>query len=205
MPGISDPGRDLVVAARAAGVPVEVLPGPSAFVCAAVLSGFDLGALTFRGFVPRAAGERERAFSEALSSGATTTWYEAPGRIGASLRTLEALAPGARVFVARELTKLHEEQLAGTPAQILAGLAPQPRGEFVLVVAADPAAAAAAQRAQVTGFDLDAELDRALEAGASVAAVARDLARRGLGARAELYRRASDRQAARGRPAERQA
>lgn len=189
-PGISDPGRELVAAAREAGVAVEVLPGPCAFVSAAVLSGFDLGRLTFGGFVPRATGERERVLREAVASGATTAWYEAPGRIVATLRALEAFAPGAPVFIARELSKLHEQQLAGTPAQVLAGLANPPRGEFVLVlgalsVPAVPAAPAAG--------DVDAELDRALAAGASVAAAARDLARRGYGSRADLYRRASSR------------
>jgi len=191
MPGISDPGRDLVAAAREAGISIEVLPGPSAFVCAAVLSGFDLSRLTFCGFVPRAAGERERAFRSALASGTTTAWYEAPARIAASLRTLEAVAPEAAVFLARELTKLHEEQLAGTPGQVLAALATPPRGEFVLVVAASRVPEpGAVERA---GLDLDAELDRALAGGASVASAARDLARRGLGSRAELYRRASER------------
>jgi len=191
MPGISDPGRDLVAAAREAGISIEVLPGPSAFVCAAVLSGFDLSRLTFCGFVPRAAGERERAFRSALASGTTTAWYEAPARIAASLRTLEAVAPEAAIFLARELTKLHEEQLAGTPGQVLAALATPPRGEFVLVVAASRVPEpGAVERA---GFDLDAELDRALAGGASVASAARDLARRGLGSRAELYRRASER------------
>lgn len=194
MPGISDPGRDLVAAARAAGIAIEVLPGPSAFVCAAVLSGFDLSRLTFCGFLPRAAGERERAFRSALGSGATTAWYEAPARIAASLRSLATVEPAAQVFIARELTKLHEEQLAGTPAEVLAALADPPRGEFVLVVAADPFAA----KREVPGppVDLDAELDRALAAGASVALAARELARRGLGTRAELYRRASDRRKA---------
>ncbi len=192
MPGISDPGRELVAAARAAGIAVEVLPGPSAFICAAVLSGFDLRRLTFCGFVPRAAGEREAAFRGGLASGATTAWYEAPARIAATLRTLERVAPDAAIFVARELTKLHEEQLAGTPGQVLAALATPPRGEFVLVVAPDPRSQepTAGERA---GFDIDAELDRALAGGASVASAARDLARRGLGSRADLYRRASER------------
>lgn len=91
------------------------------------------------------------------------------------------------------MTKLHEEQLAGTPGDVLAALASPPRGEFVLVVAADAGGAALNVTGDGTAFDLDAELDRALAGGASVANAARDLARRGLGSRAELYRRASDR------------
>jgi 16S rRNA (cytidine1402-2'-O)-methyltransferase len=197
MPGISDPGRELVAAARTAGITVEVLPGACAFLCAAVLSGFDLTRLTFCGFVPRAAGERERALRGAIASGTTTAWYEAPARIEATLRSLEAVAPEAAIFIARELTKLHEEQLAGTPGQVRAALATPPRGEFVLVLAADRLGAARAARAEDAGeLDLDAELDRALAGGASVAVAARELARRGLGTRAELYRRASDRRKA---------
>jgi 16S rRNA (cytidine1402-2'-O)-methyltransferase len=195
MPGISDPGRELVAAARAAGVPVEVLPGPSAFVCAAVLSGFDLTPLTFMGFVPRAQGERERALRAALASGTTTAWYEAPARIVATLRSLEAISPRAGVFVARELTKLHEEQLAGTPSDVCAALPQPPRGEFVLVLAGDLSLAEEARPGRDV-IDLDAELDRLLADGASVAHAARELVRRGLGSRAELYRRAQGRRAA---------
>lgn len=195
MPAISDPGRDLVRAARAAGVPIEVLPGPSAFVCAAVLSGFDLDAFSFDGFVPRTKGERERRFRAALARGSTSVWYEAPSRIVATLRTLDEIAPSGQVFVARELTKLHEQQAAGTAAEVLALLPDPPRGEFVLVLAA----AAPAVAAQPSTDDVEREIDRALASGASVPDVARELARRGLGSRAELYRLASARRPGGGR------
>ena len=112
------------------------------------------------------------------------------------MRTLAALAPETPVFVARELTKLYEEQLAGTPAQVLAALGDPPRGEFVLVLSGSPGS----DRGPVTprpAVDLDAELDRVLAAGASVAGAARELARRGLGSRADLYRRACERRTGR--------
>jgi 16S rRNA (cytidine1402-2'-O)-methyltransferase len=195
MPAISDPGRDLIRAARAAGIAIEVLPGPTAFVCAAVLSGFDLDAFSFDGFVPRTKGERERRFRAALSRGSTSVWYEAPSRIAATLRTLDEIAPSAQVFVARELTKLHEQQAAGTAAEVLALLPDPPRGEFVLVLAAGVPAAAAPPDVD----DVEREIDRALAAGASVPDVARELARRGLGSRGDLYRLASARRPGGGR------
>jgi 16S rRNA (cytidine1402-2'-O)-methyltransferase len=195
MPAISDPGRELVRAARAAGVAVEVLPGPSAFICAAVLSGFDLGSFSFDGFVPRTKGDRERRLRAALEGGATSVWYEAPSRIAATLRTLDEIAPTAQVFVARELTKLHEQQVAGTAAEVLAALPDPPRGEIVLVLAGSPPAATAAP----SDDEVERQIDRALAAGASVPDVARELSRRGLGSRAELYRRASDRRPGGGR------
>jgi 16S rRNA (cytidine1402-2'-O)-methyltransferase len=193
-PGISDPGRDLVLAARAAGVAVEALPGPSAFVSAAVLSGFDLRGFSFEGFVPRAKGERERTLHAALERTAASVWYETPSRIVQTLEALASLAPERPVFVARELTKLYEQQLAGTPAGVLASLDRPVRGELVLVVSG-----AAPALLQPSQSDTDREIDRALAAGASVPQIARDLARRGFGARAELYRRASQRRATRER------
>jgi len=188
MPGISDPGQDLVRAARAEAIAVEVLPGASAFVCAAVLSGFDLRGFSFEGFVSRRKGERERAFSAALARVTASVWYEAPARIDATLETLASIAPDARVFVARELTKLHEQQISGTAAAVLAQLPQPPRGEFVLVIES-----VAPSIVEPEEGAIDREVDRALAAGASVPQIARDLARRGFGSRADLYRRASSR------------
>jgi len=184
MPAISDPGQALVAAAREAGVEVEVLPGASAFVCAAVLSGFELNGFSFEGFPPRAQGRRERAFRSAHASGHVTVWYEAPGRIFATLETLARIAPAGRVFLVRELTKFHEQQVLGTPAEVLAALAQPVRGEITLVLAPatkTPAVAAPPEAG------VDGEIDRMLAAGASVATVARELARLGFGSRAELY------------------
>ena len=86
MPGISDPGSELIAAARAAGTPVEVLPGPSAATAVALLSGFPLRRFTFEGFPPRTPATRRSHFAHALQSDATTIWYESPQRISAALR-----------------------------------------------------------------------------------------------------------------------
>ncbi|MBV8583101.1 MAG: 16S rRNA (cytidine(1402)-2'-O)-methyltransferase [Candidatus Eremiobacteraeota bacterium] len=198
-PGISDPGIELVRHARAAGVRVEVLPGPTAFVVAAVLSGFALERFAFEGFLPRTRRERRDAFTRALRSGIVTVWYEAPHRIAASLTELAELAPRTPIFLARELTKLHEQQARGTASEVLAALEKPVRGEIVLVlppstidVGVEPAAP--------TLDELDDAIDAALAAGSSIAAIAKSLAGKGLGERRELYARASARKRAKGRP-----
>jgi 16S rRNA (cytidine1402-2'-O)-methyltransferase len=186
-PGISDPGRELIVAARAAGVAIEVLPGTVAFVVAAVLSGFSLEGLVFGGFLPRAAGARASALQTALDSGATHAWYESPQRIIATLAALENLDPSANVFVARELTKRHEQQVAGTPSAVLTALERPVRGEIVLVLGPR------ATRTPSRSGDLDGAIDAALDAGLSVSATAKMLARERSENRAELYARVSAR------------
>jgi 16S rRNA (cytidine1402-2'-O)-methyltransferase len=185
MPGISDPGRELIVAARAAGIAVEVLPGPSAFVCAAVLSGFPLTGFSFEGFVPRRDGERRRVLGEALQRGHASVWYEAPTRIGATLDAIERLDPAAELFLARELSKHFEQQIFGPAAAIRAALPTPIRGEIALVIGPNleperPQSAPAAD-------DLASAIEAELASGASAADAAKRLARRFGSERAELY------------------
>jgi 16S rRNA (cytidine1402-2'-O)-methyltransferase len=188
MPGISDPGSALVRAARAAGIAIDVLPGPCAFVTAAVLSGFAYDELVFAGFVPRRIGERNAAFARALAAPGITAFYESPQRIVASLEALAAIAPGAQIFLARELTKKFEQHVAGRPDEALAALERPVRGEIVLVVAGQRDDGG---RAHVAGdlSALDAAIDEAIAAGASPAHAAKEIAKRGFGERAEIYRR----------------
>ena len=190
MPGISDPGVDLVRRAREAGVSLEVLPGPSAFVVAAVLSGFELNRFSFEGFPARKARERRTAFQRALASGSSTVWYEAPHRIVATLQELASLAPRTPVFLARELTKIHEQQLHGTASEVLAALERPVRGEIVFVLG--PMTIDAPQPAS-DADDLDRAIDEALAQGSAISAIAKTLAGRGLGKRREVYARASRR------------
>jgi 16S rRNA (cytidine1402-2'-O)-methyltransferase len=192
MPGISDPGTALVAAARAAGVRVEVLPGAVAFTCAAVLSGFDLRRFSFEGFVPRSGGERRAALARAAAAAAPSVWYESPQRIGATLAALAAAAPTVRVFLVRELTKKFEQQLAGTAAEVMAALPEPVRGEIAFVV---EGGAALADAAPAPSDDVDAAIDALLAEGATLSAIGRDLAARGLGERRALYARASSRKA----------
>ena len=199
MPGISDPGCALVAAARAAGIAVEVLPGPSALLGAAVLSGFDLRRFLFEGFVPRTQRDRREALSRALSGGITTIWYESPKRIHATLADLDELAPDAQVFVLREYTKLYEQQILGPPAAVAAGLELPVRGEIAFVLA--PLVRTSTPPAP-TQAEIDGRIDACLAQGRSVADIARSLAQAGCGDRRTLYARASERKsrARQGRP-----
>jgi 16S rRNA (cytidine1402-2'-O)-methyltransferase len=193
MPGISDPGIALVRAAREAGVTVDVLPGPCAFVSAAVLSGFAYDDLVFAGFVPRKVGERAASLTRALAPETVTAFYESPARIVDTLEALEALEPAATAFLLREYTKKFEQQIAGTPREILAALERPVRGEIVLVVCGMRERAV---RSRASASDVHAAIDAALAQGLSPAQAAKQLARAGLGDRAEIYRRIAARTAA---------
>ena len=191
MPGISDPGTALVAAARKAGVDVEVLPGPSASLGVAVLSGFPLDRFSFEGFPPRAAAARRAAFSAALQRGVTTLWYESPQRVGATLADLAAVAPEARVFLLREYTKLHEERLDGTPAEVAARLAEPVRGEIAFVIAPSDARPADGAAEEGANDELDAAIDALLASGRRLGEI-----RKALYARADA-RKAGGKQARR--------
>ena len=138
MPGVSDPGGRLVEAARAVGASVEVLPGPSAVTAAIAAAGVESLGFLFGGFLPpRPATARKVALRRLLdatgSAGLPLVLFEAPHRIAALLSALEELVPAAQVAVCRELTKLHEEVVDGTPAELRA-VPLRARGEFTLVI-----------------------------------------------------------------------
>ena len=191
-PGISDPGSDLVAAARAAGVPIEVLPGPSAAIGAAVLSGFGLRRFVFEGFAPRSTGARREALARSFALGIASIWYESPQRIRAFLEDVATVDPSARVFLVREYTKRYEEHLAGTASEVNERLRDPIRGE--IAVAIEPSEEERIVAA--TADELDVEIDALLQGGRSVSAVAKTLADRGLGERRHIYARASERRRA---------
>jgi 16S rRNA (cytidine1402-2'-O)-methyltransferase len=134
MPLVSDPGYLLVRACVAAGLPVEVLPGPSAAITALVASGLPADEWHFHGFLPRKKGE----LREVLSSGdGTLVAFESPRRLPGTLALLAELDPDREAAVCRELTKAHEEVVRGTAAELAARYAEgPPKGEIVLVIAA---------------------------------------------------------------------
>ena len=133
MPLVSDPGYVLVRACVAAGLPVEVLPGPSAAITALVASGMPADEWHFHGFLPRKKGE----LREVLSHGdGTLVAFESPRRLPATLQLLAELDGDREVAVCRELTKTHEEVVRGTAAELAARYAAEPpKGEIVLVLA----------------------------------------------------------------------
>jgi len=156
MPLVSDPGFALVQACVAAGLAVEVLPGPSAALAALVASALPADRWRFTGFLPRKRGELAAAFAVPE----TLVAFESPKRVAASLAVLAELDPERPVAVCRELTKVHEEVVRGSAAELAARYAAEPpRGEVVLVVGA------AAPEAPALGPAL-AALRRLVEAGA---------------------------------------
>jgi 16S rRNA (cytidine1402-2'-O)-methyltransferase len=133
MPLVSDPGLVLVQACVAAGLEVEVLPGPSAALAALVASGMEASTWRFVGFLPRKRG----ALVDVFGSPEVVVAFESPRRVGASLAALAEVDPERPVAVCRELTKLHEEVVRGTAALLAARYADEaPRGEVVLVIGA---------------------------------------------------------------------
>jgi 16S rRNA (cytidine1402-2'-O)-methyltransferase len=136
MPLVSDPGFVLVQACVAAGVGVEVLPGPSAALAALVVSGLPAQTWSFAGFLPRKKGELETLLRGARE---TLVAFESPRRVGAAMAVLAGVDPSRPVAVCRELTKVHEEVVRGTAAELAERYASEePRGEVVVVIGAAP-------------------------------------------------------------------
>jgi 16S rRNA (cytidine1402-2'-O)-methyltransferase len=155
-PLVSDPGFVLVQACVAAGLAVEVLPGPSAALAALVASALPADRWRFVGFLPRKKGELQAAFG----GPETVVAFESPRRVAASLQVLASVDPERPVAVCRELTKLHEEVVRGTAAELAARYAEHPpKGEVALVVGGAPSVA------DEIGPALQA-LQRLVEAGA---------------------------------------
>jgi 16S rRNA (cytidine1402-2'-O)-methyltransferase len=156
MPGISDPGARLVAAALEAGVPVTVLPGPSAVETALVASGLVGERYQFIGYLPRGEKALASLWRELVRWPWPVVAFESPQRLPRSLRSLAAELPTRPVAVCRELTKRFEEVVRGTAEEVAARFAEPPKGEIVLVLgAAEPVVDEAA------GAEAVAELVRA--------------------------------------------
>jgi 16S rRNA (cytidine1402-2'-O)-methyltransferase len=162
---VSDPGYHLVAACLELGVPVEVVPGPSAALAALVVSGLPTDRFCFEGFLPRRPGQRDRRLAELATEPRTMVFFEAPHRVLATLDAMVAAFGAERAGAAvRELTKLHEQVLRGPLGEVRAELAAQgPRGELTLVVAGVPAGGAP----QARPADLAAEVATLVEGGTS--------------------------------------
>jgi 16S rRNA (cytidine1402-2'-O)-methyltransferase len=196
MPGISDPGHDLIQACLGRGLPVEVVPGPSAVLAALVLSGLPSDRFCFEGFLPRRAGPRDRRLAELAGEPRTMVFFEAPHRVLATLAAMaEAFGPGRPAAVGRELTKLHEEVLRGGLAELRERLAAQgPRGELTLVVGGAP------QPAGPDAAALAGEVARLVAEGASTRDAVGAVARSSGAARRAVYQAVLDARAAGAEP-----
>ena len=141
-PLVSDPGFRLVRAAREAGLDVRAVPGPSAPLAALAVAGLPSDRFCFEGFLPHAAGARQRRLEALLVQPVTTILFESSHRVRAAAANLAQLAPGREVFLARELTKQFEEHYRGPAGELPAWLdadSNRTRGEFVLILGPAPA------------------------------------------------------------------
>jgi 16S rRNA (cytidine1402-2'-O)-methyltransferase len=143
MPGVSDPGARLVAAAREAGVPVAVLPGPSAVETALVASGFSVERYQFLGYLPRSSAGLEAVWKELRAWPWPAVAFESPRRLPATLRSLAAALPDRPVAVCRELTKQFEEVVRGSAVEVAGRFVEEPRGEITLVLGSAEAQVAA--------------------------------------------------------------
>ena len=187
-PAVSDPGALLVKAARDEGIRVSPIPGPSAPVALLSASGESGGRFLFEGFLPHRAGERRRRLRELRSFHDTIVFFESPRRIRDSLADLREVMGEREIVVGRELTKIHETVLRGTPAEVLESLPdPEVRGEItVIVTACDPDASGSTEAR--SGRVLEAWTESLAQAGGDQRDALRRTARRLGMKRAELYR-----------------
>lgn len=181
MPGISDPGSELVRAAIERGYPVVPIPGASSVIAAAAASGAADHGFVFGGFLPRSGGPRLKRLRDLCVPELPVILFEAPTRIERLLDDIASELPNAHVTVGREITKLYEEWLRGTPEEIAHQI--NPRGEFVVVI--EP------RLVQTDPQDLlDDTLSEALKEGATLReAVDRAIAATGM-SRKPVYARA---------------
>jgi 16S rRNA (cytidine1402-2'-O)-methyltransferase len=133
MPGISDPGHELIVAANQRGIPVVPIPGASVVITALVVSGLDTGQFIYLGYLPHKASARRRQLQSVAGECATIVVLETPHRLSVALSDILHVLGDRRVAVCRELTKVHEEVFRGRISQARDHFT-EPRGEFTLVI-----------------------------------------------------------------------
>jgi 16S rRNA (cytidine1402-2'-O)-methyltransferase len=185
MPGLNDPGYELVQEALAAGYAVSAIPGPSAPVSALVISGLPTDAFLYLGYLPRRAVERRRRFHEVAGLSYTLIFLETPHRLIEALEDMQVELGDRPIAVARELTKLHEEVIRGTIAQVREHFSrSEPRGEFTLVVGG----AAGELEGPWEEDKLTAALRAGLAAGQSQSQLAAEVAAKSGWQRREVYR-----------------
>ncbi len=195
-PGIADPGETIAAAAIAAGIPVYALPGANAVLSGLICSGLPSETFTFRGFLPAKSGERRSALeavrgelqasANAGSVAPTQIFYETPHRIADALVDVKTVLGAAhRIALGRELTKLHEEFLRGTAAEVQATVAAREsvRGEMVLLLSGELARDAASEGSLAEAVRLAMQKD-GLDEKEALKRVARE---RGIG-KSEAYR-----------------
>jgi 16S rRNA (cytidine1402-2'-O)-methyltransferase len=186
-PGISDPGRELVIASVQAGATVVPIPGPCALTTALSVSGMVGDRFVFGGFPPRKAGELREFLEQLGATGLTVVLYEAPRRVVETLQAVSEVFGEAQVVAARELTKQYEELLRGTAAELAQRLTDQePRGEFVLVIAAKERV----EGTTVSEEQVEAAIGRMAAAGMGARDISETIAGLGVAPRRQAYQTA---------------
>jgi 16S rRNA (cytidine1402-2'-O)-methyltransferase len=187
-PGLNDPGYELVRAALEAGHQVSSVPGPASPVAALVASGLPTDAFLYLGYLPRKAAERRTALARVAELPYTLIFLESPHRLLDCLSDLRHALGDRPAAVARELTKLHEDIWRGNLSEA-PGHYPQPRGEFVLVIAGRPSA----ERRLWTQAEVRAAVKKRLRTGTPPTTVAAELAAESGWKRRDIYKLASAR------------
>jgi 16S rRNA (cytidine1402-2'-O)-methyltransferase len=185
-PLIADPGYRLVEQARERGVTVTPLPGPCALIAALSASGLPTDSFLFHGFLPPKQGQRRKLLVELKTLEATLIFYEAPHRILETLEDIAATLGERTVVLARELTKIHEEFLRGTPAELQSALAERSsvKGEITVMVARG-----ASSESESDDTPLDVAVEKLIEAGVPRMEALKTVARkRGLSKR-DVYKK----------------
>lgn len=171
-PVVSDPGVYLVSRAAEAGVDVEAIPGPSAVLAALSVAGLPVRRFVFEGFLPRSGGDRARALDRVAQSDITVVLFESPHRVHATLDDLERKLGGERqIALCRELTKMYEQTIRGTVAEVRSELSDPARGEITVVVEGKSA------QAPVQDVDLEGLVSEWKREGLSTKEMSRKLQR----------------------------
>lgn len=189
MPGLSDPGYELVRAAIARNIRVVPIPGPSALTTALVASGLPTDQFAFLGFLPREKSARRKVLQSVVAEARTLVAYEAPHRVRASLEDIEHVLGERRICIARELTKLYEEFFRGTVGGARAYFrSREPRGEFVFVIGgSDEAKRAGSGPEAWSDARVKKEMARLLKAGLSRTDAAKRVAKESGRERRQVY------------------
>jgi 16S rRNA (cytidine1402-2'-O)-methyltransferase len=181
MPGISDPGYELISAIIAKNIPIVPIPGPSALLSSLVISGLPTDRFLYSGFLPHKSAERKKLLELNAKVEATLVFFESPHRLSQSLRDILQIFGDRRIAVCRELTKIHEEVFRGTLTGAIDHFA-EPRGEFTLVVEG-----CTGSQSEIEPIDIPAELEAMKRKGLNAKEAIAQLAASSGISRKELY------------------
>jgi 16S rRNA (cytidine1402-2'-O)-methyltransferase len=188
-PLIADPGYRLVRKAREEGIPISPLPGPSAVLAALAASGLATDTFLFVGFLASKKSQRRKQLEELKSTPATVVFYEAPHRIVETLDDIAEILGARPIVLARELTKMHEEFLDGTAAEVREALAQRPslKGEFTILIGKS-------EIRQIDETPLEAAMEALTRAGVPRMEAMKTLARERGMSKHEVYKRLNEHQ-----------